>query len=141
LAFTLGRQPTIKELSSALGVSESEIQEAHDIRNEIKSLEATKKSRGAEMMDCLADFIPDDSNTEEEAEQIINRKIVESVVKALPPLWQTVIKKKYGLLGCQETTVKDIANELGVSKQRIQQIEHASLLRMKSHLGKNNINF
>ena len=43
-----------------------------------------------------------------------------------------VIRLRYGICGCQESTQKEIAEKLGISRSYVSRIEKAALLKMRA---------
>lgn len=66
------------------------------------------------------------------AESIDDGEILREEVKALPPRLQTVINLRFGLEGEEEHGLKQIGEKLGVSRERVRQME-ARALRILRH--------
>jgi RNA polymerase sigma factor (sigma-70 family) len=67
----------------------------------------------------LIDFIPSEYDLEEEVKKKINGEKVISIINTLNPREQYIVKSKYGIDKHQEKTIQAIANELGLSHQRV----------------------
>ena len=72
-----------------------------------------------------------ESNEKDIYEQISlkedTQKLYKYFTKVLTPREQTIIKLRYGLFGAPETTQKDIASALGISRSYVSRIEKKAL--------------
>jgi len=66
---------------------------------------------------------------------------IESWLKALTPTERRVISYRYGLGGQEAMTLDAIGKILGVTRERVRQIENKSLLKLRRIIKKNNIAF
>lgn len=51
---------------------------------------------------------------------------------ALPERWAAVIKMRYGLAGSAPLTLEEVGHELGVTKERVRQIQTRALVKLKA---------
>lgn len=128
LTASLGRTPTREELSHALGVPISEIDDARD--------QAATKVLSFEGYDgALAEVLPT-REVGPEAALLASEQIVylRSAVSALPERLRTIVEQIF----FEERSVTEIAENLGVTQSRVSQLraEAMLLLRdgMNSHL-------
>lgn len=72
-----------------------------------------------------------ESNEKDIYEQISLKEDTQNLykyfTKVLTPREQTIIKLRYGLFGAPETTQKDIASALGISRSYVSRIEKKAL--------------
>jgi len=108
LIASLGRTPTIDEIASTLGVDRQTATDA-----------MADASRTVSYLDeSAADFIPADTATPEEAVMTSERSVfVRSAVTALPDDMRYIIEQIY----FEERTVKEIAEELGITHSAVSQ--------------------
>ncbi len=53
----------------------------------------------------------------------------------LPPRERLVITLRYGISDERSRTLLEVGKELGISRERVRQLEEAALKRMRSHIG------
>ncbi|MEY3481544.1 MAG: polymerase sigma factor SigA, partial [Verrucomicrobiota bacterium] len=86
----------------------------------------------------LGDLIADES-AEDPSEQLRDKDMVEGIgtlLKALTPREREIMKLRYGLGGRSEKTLEEIGVKLGVTRERIRQIQLAALGKMRRALGR-----
>lgn len=75
-----------------------------------------------------------ESSEKDICEQILldddKNKLYTSFEKILTKREQLIIKLRYGLFGCEETTQKDIAKQLGISRSYVSRIEKKALEKL-----------
>jgi RNA polymerase sporulation-specific sigma factor len=69
-----------------------------------------------------------------------NIKALQEYIGVLTPREKNIIMKRYGLCGCDETTQKDIAHELHISRSYVSRIEKRALTKILREFIKNNKN-
>lgn len=80
----------------------------------------------------------DDLPVEDQVEAILLSDGLHAAVSALPERWQYVVTRHYGLDGQAPWSLTQIGDALGVSRQRIQDINLSSMARLrKAMTGKN----
>jgi RNA polymerase primary sigma factor len=93
------------------------------------SLDATMRDEGPNLMDQLADPktpLPSDTIAQREASEKVR-----SALKVLSPREESVIKRRFGI-GCRRPyTLDEIGRQLGVSRERVRQIEQQALRKLK----------
>jgi len=63
------------------------------------------------------------------------RERLRATLQFLPPRWRQVIELHYGLDGDKPLSFRRIARALGVSAQRVAQLHHSSIERLRWHWG------
>ena len=127
----LGRDPTISEISEAIGLPEERISEIQRIAIDPISLETTI---GDEDDSKISDLIEDETvqSPLEAAEQILLREQLLSVIETLTPREQKVIRMRYGLDNNHPRTLEEVGKEFNVTRERIRQIEAKALRKLKN---------
>lgn len=122
LCHTLGREPTISELSEYTGLSAEEISETEIATAAVESIQQPSGEDGFALENVLSD-----QNTEESLmEQIALRQAVEK----LPEKEKLVIRLRYFHALTQQRT----AIVLGVSQVQVSRIEKKAIIRLKEIL-------
>lgn len=126
LAATLGREPTIGEISEEIEVSTENIAMAMDAVSEVESLNKTIYQGDGNPI-YLMDKIEERKDTQNE---IVNRLAIEKVMESLENTEREIIYLRYFL----EKTQTDIAKKLGISQVQVSRLEKRILTRMREKL-------
>jgi len=133
LTQTLGRTPTAEELAQALGTSAREIAELEEVRQHPASLDAPA---GGESSATLGDLIADRATMPSEtlADLFRDRADLASVLDDLAANERTVLRRRFGLEGDPPETLETIGQRLGLSRERVRQLEGAGLRKLRALL-------
>jgi RNA polymerase sigma factor (sigma-70 family) len=134
LASRLGRSATIAELSAELGLSEDKVAELLVLDVEPASL-SEHVGAGAVLADTIADPL-----VESPSEAAARAAMPAAVAKILAPLNERermVITLRFGLDGEEPRTLAEVGAKLGLTAERIRQIEGRAIagLRSASNVG------
>lgn len=129
----LGRPPTTRELATALGISEHEVEELEEVRQQPVSLDTPV---GGERHTTLGDMIADRSATPADALTSLFRERADlvSVLDDLAANERTVLRRRFGLEGDPPETLEAIGQRLKLSRERVRQIEAAGIRKLRALL-------
>lgn len=131
LKQTFNRNPSQDELAEALNVTPEEIQDMMQVARRPLSLEMpTGKEDDAQ----LGDFIADEDSTppDEEATNILLREHLQEALAELPPRETRILEMRYGLSDGRTLTLNEVGQKMGVTRERIRQIEAQALRRLRN---------
>jgi RNA polymerase primary sigma factor len=133
LQTKLGREPTREELAEAAEISLLHVDEALDAAEAPVSLNQPVGSEDdGEFGDLFGDSNADDP--EEEALDSLQRLAVREGVARLPERERRVLELRFGL-GCQPQPLEAIGKQLGISRERVRQVESDALELLGRELG------
>ena len=130
LRTKLARAPTHEELASALGVTAVEVEKATRALQPVSSTQATL--RGTEeftLEDALADEDAADPVEAIEYGELglqLGRKLA-----VLPARERGIIDARFGLSGADPLTLQEIGDRMGLSRERVRQLESRALARLR----------
>ncbi len=129
LVQDLGREPTTEELAKEMGMEPAKIREIQKISQDPISID---KPVGEEEDSHLVDFISNDelAAPEEEVARIL---LKEDLIKALNSLTERerkVIELRFGLKDGIPMTLEQVGKKLGVTRERIRQIEAKAIRKL-----------
>ncbi|MCD6540820.1 RNA polymerase sigma factor RpoD/SigA [Candidatus Bipolaricaulota bacterium] len=89
---------------------------------------------GAEGEETLEELVADEKmpTTEKLALQELMREELLELISQLPPKEALVIRLRYGLEGAKPQSLAEVAAKLGVSRERVRQLEKQALKRLKA---------
>lgn len=130
LAQELNRDPTVEELAKAADFPERRVKELLELVDDPVSLEAPLGD-GESM---YADLIEDTKFARPEvsvAERLQSDDLCEAL-HGLSPRMQHVISLRFGLDGAKPRTLERIAAGLGITRERVRQLENAALAQLRA---------
>jgi RNA polymerase primary sigma factor len=128
LQTKLGREPTDEEISELTELPLEQIEEARDTVRAITSLD---RPVGEEGDTALGDLLPsDEPEPSEEVAVSLRQEALRSALKHLPEREQNVVKLRYGINGDDPTPLRETGRRLGLSPERVRQIEGEALKRL-----------
>ncbi len=123
-----GREPTRDELATATGLPPRLIAEALDAARADVSLNQPLQDGENELADILEDRSTADPT--ETLEQHERAKQVRRLLEALPARERRVLELRFGFDG-NSRSLEAIGNEIGVTRERVRQLESKALARLK----------
>ena len=130
LLHELGREPTPAELAEKTGLPEERILEIRKYSVDPISLETPIGDDGDSE---LGDFVEDASavNVFDAASNNLLRAQLDTILNELTDREAEVIRLRFGLEDGQPRTLEDIGRKLGVTRERIRQIESKALAKLR----------
>ena len=126
-----GRDPTMEEVAEALDVPPKKVEEMIQLARHPLSLQMPI---GEEDDDVLGDFIEDDNSPapdETAANNLLHEQIA-GILDSLPPREARILQLRYGLLDGQYLTLNEVGQKMGVTRERVRQIEAQALRRLRT---------
>ncbi|MGI5274075.1 sigma-70 family RNA polymerase sigma factor [Nonomuraea sp. CA-218870] len=130
LAASLGRDPEPDELAEAAGRSIRQVMTLRSYAQETVSLDTPVGENGeASIGDLIAD--EDGVEVQEFTERRALSAELNELVTTLPPREAYIIRLRFGLAGEEIRTYTEIAGHLGLTRERIRQLEKQALKRLR----------
>ncbi|WP_322506417.1 sigma-70 family RNA polymerase sigma factor [Anaerolinea sp.] len=130
LTQRLGREPSVEELAEALDVPPRKVENMIQVARRPLSLETPTDD---EEDSVLGDFIEDEEAPppDDTATYNLLRQHLEEVLNTLPPREVRILQLRYGLLDGQAYTLEEVGRKMGVTRERVRQIEAQALSRLR----------
>lgn len=127
----LGREPRVQEIADRLDLSIERVQEVIQSARQPVSLETPLGNEDS--AGTLGDLIADRTvrSPHDMAAQGMLKRHMEDALQVLVPRERQVLKLRYGLAGGHEHTLGEIADQLGVTSERVRQIEAGALSKLR----------
>jgi len=138
LRAELAREPTIPEIARDLDFS---IEEVEQIRRSAQTPVSLEKPVGDDDESEFGHFLTDVTAQlpDEAAEMALRREALRSILGSLSPRERAVLELRYGLDGQQPRTLDEVGRTFNVTRERIRQIEHQSLKKLRALAEANNV--
>ena len=127
----LGRTPTEEEIAKKLNVEVDKVKVALDMSQAISSLDVPV---GEDEETTIGDLQADPSVKNLMANLIdeANRQIIETVFATLNEREANVLRLRFGMNVNHAYTLEEVGNELGITRERVRQIETRALRKMRN---------
>jgi len=130
LTQELGREPTSEELAKAMDIPTRKAEEMLRVARRPLSLEMPTDDEGESE---LGDFIEDEDSTapDEDVTSSMLRELLRDILQDLPPREVRILQLRYGLVDGETYTLEEVGKKLGVTRERVRQIEAQALSRLR----------
>ena len=130
LTQQLNRQPTTEELAKYSGQPLERIEQMLEYARTPVSLDKPVGEDGDSM---LGDFIEDEESEAptDRVSQILLREHLMESIETLPPREQRILRLRYGFQDGQMYTLAQIGQRLGITRERVRQLEAQALGRLR----------
>ncbi len=126
----LGREPTLPEMAEALGRPIDSLRKLLSFNEHVSSLDTPVGKDGDSP---LVDFVPMEEEREPAAvleDEDISHS-VENWLNQLDVKQKDVIVRRFGLHGYERSTLEQVGEELGLTRERVRQIQMDALKRLR----------
>jgi RNA polymerase primary sigma factor len=128
LATKLGREPTEDEIAAAV---ELPVDQVIEIRKAARPLTSLDQPIGEDGETSFGDLITaEQPGVEDEVVQDAGTTAVQLAVSSLPERERNVVQLRFGLGGEEPTPLRETGRRLGISAERVRQIEEEALARL-----------
>jgi RNA polymerase nonessential primary-like sigma factor len=134
LAQKLDHEPTAEEIAEALDKPVTDVSKMLRLNERITSVDTPI---GGENDKVLLDVIADDNGHGPE-EDLQDSDVKLNIIKWLEdlnPKQREVLARRFGLMGYEPSTLEDVGVEIGLTRERVRQIQVEALRRLRDMLG------
>ncbi|HEY76894.1 MAG TPA: sigma-70 family RNA polymerase sigma factor [Thermoflexia bacterium] len=130
LTQELGREPTPEELAKALDIPPRKVEQMLEVARRPLSLDMATDD---EEENTLGDFIEDERAVAppEAVSESMLREAIREILQNLPPREVRILELRYGLVDGETYTLEEVGKKLGVTRERVRQIEAQALSRLR----------
>jgi RNA polymerase primary sigma factor len=137
MSYELGREPTDDELAEELGIASEKVARLKALGIRPTSLDTTlREDDSTEFGETIGDA---DANTPFELLRDKNLlHEMDGLLDVLDKREMTIISQRFGLGGGEPRTLENIGKHMGVTRERIRQLQNVALLKLRRALSKKN---
>ena len=130
LAQKLNRDPTISEMAKESGFPESRVKALLELVEDAVSLETPVGDDDS----VKSDLIEDESSQQPEAAtaERLQSEELQQALGRLEPRLRSVLERRFGLAGRNQQTLEHIGKELGITRERVRQLETRALAELRN---------
>ena len=124
----LGREPTLEEIAEEANLP---LQQAKEVKAAARASTSLDAPVGETDDAVLGDFVPGDGPLpDEQVEDSLRSQTLADALRALPDRHRAVVILRYGLDDAEPKTLEEIGRRLGLTRERVRQIEVEALKRL-----------
>src|SRR5947199_2240382 len=124
----LGREPTLDEIAEEANLT---LQQAKEVRAAARASTSLDQPVGDQDDAVVGDFVAGDGPLpDEQVEVTLRSEALKQALSALPWRERQVIILRYGLVDSEPKTLEEIGRRLGLTRERVRQVEVESLRRL-----------
>lgn len=130
LTHKLKRKPTSGEVAKRMKMGIDKIREINNWITKISSLDAPIGEEGEGQ---VRDVVEDETmiGPDEELEGFFNKERAADLLNMMPERERKILEMRFGIMDGETYTLAQIAKKMGVSRERIRQIEGAALKKLR----------
>jgi RNA polymerase sigma factor (sigma-70 family) len=130
LSKRLGREPSTSELAKELGLSVEHTEKLQKMTREPVSLETQVKGTDSKV---LKDFVKDPGTVSplEGLDRFRLEKATEESIGQLNERERNILRWRFGMKGEQDHTLEEIGEKLGLSRERVRQLEARAIEKLR----------
>lgn len=130
LAKKLDHEPTVEEIAEKMGKPVVQVRQMFDLSKDVSSLDEVVYSDSERtVVDTVADDVHTDPRRMLEGEDSENQ--LDSCLDELTPKQQAVIMRRFGLRGHNRYTLDEVGQQLGITRERVRQIQISALRNLQ----------
>lgn len=139
LSQKLDHEPTAEEIAAQLEIPVDDVSKMLRLNERISSVDTPIGGDGEK---ALLDIIPDANNSDPEVSTQDEDMRVSLIhwLEELNPKQKEVLARRFGLLGYEPSTLEEVGQEIGLTRERVRQIQVEGLRRLREVLIKQGLN-
>jgi len=130
LTQKLNREPVLREIAKESGFTEKKVRDLLELIEDPISLEAPVGDGESEYSDLIED-VNADLPEEVTADGMRSEELSDALTR-LNPRMRLVITRRFGLDGQAPRTLEQVGNELGITRERVRQLESRALRELRA---------
>ena len=135
LAQELEHDPSAEEIAQSMDKTVADVSRMFRLNERVSSMDVPLGKEGYRtLVDTIADSHPSDPEELVEDEDLISS--IEACLTELSDKQREVIARRFGLRGHDTSTLEEVGREIGLTRERVRQIQVEALHRLRDILQK-----
>ena len=133
LQQSMDREPTCEDIAMVTDKPVADVQRLMGLRDRVSSVDVAVGKDGER---SLLDIIPDENNVDP-SEALQDERVngnIDAWLGSLEDKQRAVLERRFGLNGHEKNTLEEVGRELGVTRERVRQIQMEALKRLRRTL-------
>ena len=131
----LKRNPSLEEIAKEIDLTVIQVKKIKDAMKVQNSLNTTIQDDGiSELIDVIED-VESENPTEKLSMEFIQDRILH-IFDALSEREAKVLTMRYGLFNTEPKSLEEVGKRIGVTRERVRQIERASIKKLREYFKK-----
>jgi RNA polymerase primary sigma factor len=132
LSQNLGRRPTIEEIAKEVELPEERVEMMLRMSQQTLSLDVPINSDEDVTLGDVVSNKVEVENPENEVSAGLLREEIAEALEALAPRERLVVDLRFGITKPRQYTLAEVGHQLGISRERVRQIERTALKKLRS---------
>ena len=133
LSLVLSRSPSIDEIAAKSGIEAQKVSKAFAADKMMISLDAAISNEGDTPLSEMIENIAVDG-PEMLTDNRLMRKEIDRLLSKLTMQERNIVKMRFGLNKGTALTLKECGQELGLSRERVRQVEHKAIKKLQNNM-------
>lgn len=125
-----GEEPDAEDIARMCGIETEKVRELLSLLPQVCSLDAPVSADGEDDLQVLIE----DLQSPQPQDELVRRELkntMDTLLSMLTQRQQEVLRLRYGIADGSARSMEAVAGELGISKERVRQIEHQAMDKLK----------
>ncbi len=132
LSQKLDHEPVPEDIAELLGKPVDDVRRLLKLAERVESVDAVREHGDRHVLEVVADGAsPDPATTVQDADLMSK---LEGLVAGLPERQQSVLLRRFGLGGHEPATLEEVGAALGLTRERVRQVQIEALKRLRRAL-------
>ena len=132
LSQKLDHEPTADEIAALIDKPVEVVRRMLKLKDRVESVDVMRNSTDRSMLETISDDRSPDPATEVQQSDMLG--MLEQLICGLPAKQQEVLSRRFGLRGYDRLTLEEVGREIGLTRERVRQIQLDALARLRRAL-------
>ena len=132
LSQKLDHEPSAEEIAALIDKPVEDVRRMLKLNERVDSIDVVRSAQDRSMLEMVADEDSPDPAAEVQQDEVMG--CLDGLLSALPEKHQEVLARRFGLRGFEPGTLEEVGKEVGLTRERVRQIQVDGLKRLRRAL-------